>query len=445
MRTRSTIAKAMVAASLLLSSLAMAPADAASYSTRLVKTPLGDITEATAVARGQLLVFVASFANDPDGTVHVFTWDLARRRLEQVDVSTHGAQANGASHSFFASADGRYVLFTSYASNLVGGDTNGADIFLRDRIARRTSRVSVDKLGRPTNGVRANAGAGWLSSDGKVITFVACGSDLTLQTPAFGGCSLYRRRNGRLEGLRFNGEPVPIDDADIEYVNAGDRSVAFTTKEKLTSGDNDTAADVYMWDSTGRISPLTAKLAGGDYGYFAEHLSADGTVAVVREGNATEHRPTYEAVLVEVNGTRTARVSDLAGAPSAEVLAISRDGRRVLVQATRPSDKTAPPASDVAVSSTATPALLDVDWRAGHTERVPYAPRANWCSDVVGGIVQAPDRGAILQPLSPCAIGGGVLSASFMNDNRSFVISTFVSMDPSDKDSQADAYILTRS
>src|SRR2546430_12447063 len=60
----------------------------------------------------------------------------------------------GDTHSFTPvfSADSRYVAFTSYASNLVSGDTNGAaDVFVRDRVTGATDRVSVASDGTQAN------------------------------------------------------------------------------------------------------------------------------------------------------------------------------------------------------------------------------------------------------------------------------------------------------
>jgi hypothetical protein len=55
------------------------------------------------------------------------------------------------------SADGRFVAFVSLADNLVPGDTNvSAHIFVRDRLAGTTERVSVSSAGCQANG---NSGA----------------------------------------------------------------------------------------------------------------------------------------------------------------------------------------------------------------------------------------------------------------------------------------------
>ena len=87
--------------------------------------------------------------------------------IDRVSVASDGTQGNGNSGSVgssypsaWASADGRYVAFTSEATNLVGGDTNGvSDVFVRDRDTGTTTRVSVT-----TGGAQGNGGTYWLSS-----------------------------------------------------------------------------------------------------------------------------------------------------------------------------------------------------------------------------------------------------------------------------------------
>src|SRR5688500_8989343 len=75
--------------------------------------------------------------------------------LSRVSVSSAGHAANSDSAAWFGamSASGRYVTFASGAWNLVPGDTNGQlDVFLRDRTAGTTARVSVSSAGAQGNG-----------------------------------------------------------------------------------------------------------------------------------------------------------------------------------------------------------------------------------------------------------------------------------------------------
>ena len=76
--------------------------------------------------------------------------------VEAVSVSTDEVLGNGSSISINMTSDGRYIVFTSEATNLVPGDTNGvSDIFVRDRVLGTTEIVSVssdEELGNGATG-----------------------------------------------------------------------------------------------------------------------------------------------------------------------------------------------------------------------------------------------------------------------------------------------------
>src|SRR4051812_45234836 len=87
----------------------------------------------------------------------------ASAQVTRVSVSTTGAEANGASRDPSISADGRFVVFSSLATNLVADDTNGvADVFLRDRdtdtdgILDEAGAVSTTRLSVGAGGLQAN-------------------------------------------------------------------------------------------------------------------------------------------------------------------------------------------------------------------------------------------------------------------------------------------------
>src|SRR5262249_767812 len=108
-------------------------------------------------------------ANDTNGKGDVFVHERTTGITERVSVDSAGVE--GTSHSVYPwiSSDGRFVAFESVASNLVAGDTNHRlDVFVRDRVAGTTDRVSVDSSGAQGNG--ASTGAS-LSADGLVVTF----------------------------------------------------------------------------------------------------------------------------------------------------------------------------------------------------------------------------------------------------------------------------------
>jgi Tol biopolymer transport system component len=122
---------------------------------------------------GQLVAFSSSapdlVPSDSNGASDVFVRNLASDSTERVSVSDSEAQANGASSAPAITPDGNLVAFASSATNLAGGDTNGAsDVFVRDRSAGTTERVSVPASGGFANGASAFPD---LSDDGRYVAF----------------------------------------------------------------------------------------------------------------------------------------------------------------------------------------------------------------------------------------------------------------------------------
>jgi hypothetical protein len=131
-------------------------------------------------ANGRFVVFTSYSTNliagGTNGQVQVYLRDRTTQTTEIVSVSTSGAQGNGLSQHAVVSDDGRFVAFESSATNLVAGDSSGfIDIFLRDRQLGVTTRVSLD-----SNGVEANQQSTdpAMSGDGRFIAFQSRASNL---------------------------------------------------------------------------------------------------------------------------------------------------------------------------------------------------------------------------------------------------------------------------
>ena len=103
----------------------------------------GTSSHPTVVGDGRFVGYSSKASNlvpgDTNQVEDVFVLDRQSGVTARVSVSSGGVQGNGASIKPALTADGRYVLFQSYASNLVAGDTNKKlDLFLRDRQAGTT-------------------------------------------------------------------------------------------------------------------------------------------------------------------------------------------------------------------------------------------------------------------------------------------------------------------
>ncbi len=113
-------------------------------------------------------------AGDGNGARDIYLKDLDTGALQRVSTSAANAQANGASADPFVSGDGRYVVFSSSAANLVAGDTNGvADVFVKNLQTQAIARVSVGTEGAQATTASTALG---ISADGLHIVFSSAGA-----------------------------------------------------------------------------------------------------------------------------------------------------------------------------------------------------------------------------------------------------------------------------
>ncbi|MFA9407093.1 MAG: TolB family protein, partial [Anaerolineales bacterium] len=135
---------------------------------------------------GRFIAFTSNASNlvsdDASGIQDIFVHDWALDLTERVSITTAGVEANGESANPSISGDGRFVVFESTASNLVPSDTNNvSDIFLHDRESHTTTRVSLSSNGNQANGKSTTPA---ISSDGNVVVFVSEATNMVLGTNA---------------------------------------------------------------------------------------------------------------------------------------------------------------------------------------------------------------------------------------------------------------------
>jgi Tol biopolymer transport system component len=219
----------------------------------------------------------------PDHTVAPI---CAGGRTKLVSVSSKGARGSNSVDPSI-SADGRFVAFRSFANNLVPGDTNGTyDIFVRDRQAGRTERVSVS-----SKGVQGNANSLYpsLSADGRFVAFYSDASNLVpgdTNGTVFGGDIFVRdRRTGRTQRVSIGPGGVQGDEASFFAVaiSAGGRFVAFNSgASNLVPRDTNGFPDVFIRDlragRTELVSVSSKGVQGDGYsgGFRGVTLSAAG-------------------------------------------------------------------------------------------------------------------------------------------------------------------------
>ncbi len=139
-----------------------------------------DSSSAVISADGRYVVFRSDasnlVANDTNSQPDIFVHDRDTGTTTRVSVDSSGTEGDAASDAPDISADGRYVTFHSLATNLVLGDTNGAqDVFVHDRDTGVTTRVSVDTAGNEGDAASEDPA---ISDDGRFVTFASSASNL---------------------------------------------------------------------------------------------------------------------------------------------------------------------------------------------------------------------------------------------------------------------------
>src|SRR5262249_4136371 len=153
------------------------------------------------------------------------------------------------SNGFSLSADGRFVAFKSFATNLVSGDTNNAtDVFVHDRQTGQTERVSVDSTGRESNN---NSYDSILSADGRIDAINSIATNLVGgDTNNAADIFVHDRQTGQTERVSVDSAGVQGNrDSEIPSLSADGRFVAFnSTATNLGGGDTNNAADIFVHD-----------------------------------------------------------------------------------------------------------------------------------------------------------------------------------------------------
>ena len=301
-------------------------------------------------ADGRYVAFASTawnlVAGDTNATQDIFVRDRQLGTTERVSVSSAGAQADGYNGWSFLSisADGRYVAFASSATNLVAGDTNGAiDVFLRDRQLGTTERVSVDSSGSQED---SDASYPWVTPDGRYVAFSSDASNLVAgDTNGTPDVFVRDRQLGTTERVSVgSGGSQANGFSYAPSISADGRFVAFySDAPDLVPGDTNGWGDIFLRDrqlgTTTRISVSSAGVQGNGNCAFPS-ISADGRYVAFNSYStnlvAGDTNGQGDAFLRDVLLGTTERVSVGATGQQGNNLcfscSISADGRRVAFQ-----------------------------------------------------------------------------------------------------------------
>ncbi len=219
---------------------------------------------------GRYVVFESDATNlvagDNNGAADIFVKDTQTGVTTRVSTDSAGNEANSSSFHKTISADGRYVAFTSYATNLVPGDTNGVwDVFVKDMQTGTTTRVSTDSAGgEGTSGFASSVPS--ISADGRYVAFQSEAGNLVAgDTNSASDIFVKDTQTGVTTRVSTDSTGTQSDGASfVPNISADGRYVAFQSlATNLVAGDTNGVYDIFLKDTqTGVTTRVSTDSAG---------------------------------------------------------------------------------------------------------------------------------------------------------------------------------------
>lgn len=273
---------------------------------------------------------------------------VAAQGVELLSVNSSGTNScnAGVGESFCLSADGRYVAFNSSATNIVVPDTNGlTDVFVRDCVLRSNIWGTVDSRGP----VGVNGPTPLLfTPDGRFLLFSSLATNLAPNVTNPVIAQLYRRdlwsNETALVSVAYDGTNASLKTATAGGMTPDGRFILFTTTAtNIVAGVNSgTSTFAYLRDMLGGSNELITASPGGlvlDRGigscymstnarYFAFYVSATNVVPGIANTNGT-FQVYWRDRLAGTNTLASVNVDGTFAKDSAVLTGLTRDGRYV--------------------------------------------------------------------------------------------------------------------
>ena len=261
-------------------------------------------------ADGSTVVFYSSSTLVPNGPPFqsVYAADVGSPAIECLSRSAAGADGNGVSKDPDLSGDGRFVVFRTVATNFAAGGSAAAfDVYLKDRQTGSLTRVSTDLTGNDAN---SDCDGAQISHDGRYVVFSSAATDLSATRTANGGIDIYLwdASTGSLANLTGAAAGTGSSlNADVSSLSGSGAFVVFQSAKALVAADTNLATDVYVYDVAAQSFTCASTRSDGSFtsaGAQDAALSADGRYVVFRSFAA-------DLVAGDANGFADIFVKDL--------------------------------------------------------------------------------------------------------------------------------------
>lgn len=217
-------------------------------------------------ADGRIVVFTSGadnlVTNDNNGVLDVFVFDQQTQLLTLVSSNYSGAgAANGRSIALDLSTNGQWLLFQSQATDLMPGDTNGVvKLFLKNLSTGSTTLVSANVAGESSRGGTFNNVS--LAPDGRYIAFDSSATDLH-PADTSGILDVFVRDvvvgSNYLISARLDGLSGGSGNSEKPVMSGDGRWIAFqSTSSNLATNDVTTTMDVFLRDRQNGTTALVS-------------------------------------------------------------------------------------------------------------------------------------------------------------------------------------------
>ena len=280
-------------------------------------------------------------AGDTSWEDDIFIHDTQTGTTTRVSVASNGTEADSSSYNPSISSDGRYVAFESDATNLVAGDTNGYDdIFVHDTQTGTTTRVSVASDGTEANDYSSEPS---ISSDGRYVAFSSDATNLVAgDTNQRDDIFIHDTQTGTTTRVSVASDGTEGDGVSwTSSISSDGRYVAFDSRAKnLVAGDTNWKDDIFVHDTqTGTTTRVSVASDGteADGNSYNPSISSDGRyVAFISYATnlvAGDTNGDWDVFVHDTQTGTTTRVSVASdgteGNGTSYALSISSDGRYV--------------------------------------------------------------------------------------------------------------------
>jgi uncharacterized repeat protein (TIGR01451 family) len=217
----------------------------------------------------------------------VYVHDRETGTTEIISVNAAGQAGNSLNVQADISADGRFVVFSSFADNLVPGVQSGLQVYLRDRVTGTIERISEDAAGEPGDGSSVDPS---ISLDGRFVAFQTNSGNLIGDGNHESHILVKDRQTGAFERVSATstGEPADLLSEHPDITADGRFVTFFSLATNLVPGDTNNRRDIFVRDrQTGTVVRVSVSTAGEEGNSESEWptISDDGLVTAFKSSS----------------------------------------------------------------------------------------------------------------------------------------------------------------